>query len=114
MRFSAGPFMSDPTTPPGGDPEVIERAKPKVKPPPMYRVVLVNDDFTPREFVIEVLVSIFKKDRGEARRIMLTAHQGGKSVVGVYTYDVANSRTEKAKRQAAENGYPMIMYTEEV
>ena len=80
----------------------------------MYRVVLVNDDFTPREFVIEVLVSIFKKDRSESRRIMLTAHQGGKSVVGVYTYDVANSRTEKAMRQAAENGYPLILYTEEV
>ncbi len=106
--------MSDPVNPPGGGTDVQERTKPEVKPPSMYRVLLVNDDFTPREFVIEILVSIFKKDRSEARRIMLTAHQGGKSVVGVYTYDVANSRTEKALRQASENGYPLILYTEEV
>ncbi|MFW5743258.1 MAG: ATP-dependent Clp protease adaptor ClpS, partial [Spirochaetota bacterium] len=81
---------------------------------PMYRVVLVNDDFTPREFVVYVLVSIFQKNRGEARRIMMTAHQGGKSVVGVYTYDVANSRVERARKQATEAGYPLVLYTEEV
>ena len=80
----------------------------------MYRVVLVNDDFTPREFVIFILVSVFQKERAEARRVMLTAHQGGKSVVGVYTYDVANSRVERAKKQAAEAGYPLVLYTEEV
>jgi ATP-dependent Clp protease adaptor protein ClpS len=106
--------MADPTSTPTGDPTVKERVKPKVKPPPMYRVVLVNDDFTPREFVILILVSVFQKDRGEARRIMLTAHQGGKSVVGVYTYDVANSRVERARRQAGEAGYPLVLYTEEV
>lgn len=106
--------MADPTVPPGGDPQIKERAKPQVKPPPMYRVVLVNDDFTPREFVIYVLVSVFQKDRGEARRIMMTAHQGGKSVVGVYTYDVANSRVERARKQATEAGYPLMLYTEEV
>ena len=106
--------MADPDSPPGTTPEVIEREETKVKPPPMYRVVLVNDDFTPREFVVYVLVSIFQKNRGEARRIMMTAHQGGKSVVGVYTYDVANSRVERARKQATEAGYPLVMYTEEV
>ena len=107
-------FMSEPTTPPGSDPQVKERTKPQVKPPPMYRVVLVNDDFTPREFVVYILVSVFQKNRSEARRIMMTAHQGGKSVVGVYTYDVANSRVERARKLATEAGYPLILYTEEV
>lgn len=106
--------MSDPVVPPGNDPQVRERVKPKVKPPPMYRVVLVNDDFTPREFVIYVLASVFQKDRSEARRIMITAHQGGKSVVGVYTYDVASSGVDRARKLAADAGYPLMLYTEEV
>lgn len=106
--------MADPDSPPGTTPDVKERQETKVKPPAMYRVVLVNDDYTPREFVVYVLVSIFQKNRGEARRIMLTAHQGGKSVVGVYTYDVANSRVERARKQATEAGYPLTLYTEEV
>ncbi len=109
--------MSDPLIPPDGPPDgttdVKERTKTKVKPPPMYRVVLVNDDFTPREFVVYLLVSIFQKNREEAGRIMLTAHQGGKSVVGVYTYDVATSRVDKARKQALEAGFPLALYTEE-
>jgi ATP-dependent Clp protease adaptor protein ClpS len=106
--------MSDPLTPPGGGTDVQERTEDKVAPPSMYRVILVNDDYTPREFVIIVLVSIFKKSRDEARRVMLSAHQGGKSVVGVYTYDVANSRVERAKKNAQAAGYPLTLYTEEV
>jgi len=106
--------MSDPLTPPGGGTDVEERTEDKVAPPSMYRVILVNDDYTPREFVILVLVSIFKKTRDEARRVMLSAHQGGRSVVGVYTYDVANSRVERAKKNAQAAGYPLALYTEEV
>ena len=106
--------MADPDSPPGTTTDVKEREETKVKPPSMYRVVLVNDDFTPREFVIYVLVSVFRKNRSEARRIMLTAHQGGKSVVGVYPYDVASSRVERARKQAAEAGYPLVLYTADV
>lgn len=106
--------MADPVSPPGLDPNVQERTKPEVKPPPMYRVVLVNDDYTPREFVVYVLVSVFHKDNSEARRIMITAHQAGRSLVGVYTYDVATSRVERARKQAVEAGYPLMLYTEEV
>ena len=106
--------MADPATPSVTDPQVKEVTKPKVKPPSMYRVILVNDDFTPREFVVFVLVSIFRKDHSEARQIMITAHQGGKSLVGVYTYDVATSRVDRARKQATEAGYPLMFYTEEV
>ncbi len=79
----------------------------------MYRVVLVNDDYTPREFVVYILVSVFRKDNSAARRIMVTAHQGGRSLVGVYTYDVASSRVDRARRLAGEAGYPLMLYTEE-
>jgi ATP-dependent Clp protease adaptor protein ClpS len=99
---------------PDGDTEVQTRHKPKVAPPSMYRVILVNDDYTPREFVVALLVGVFNKEIGEAQRIMLAAHQGGKSIVGVYTFDVANSRTERATKEAHEAGFPLLLYTEEV
>lgn len=106
--------MADPAKPPGTGTQTRERQRTKVAPPPMYRVVLVNDDFTPREFVVFVLVSVFQKTREEAQRVMLTAHQGGKSVVGVYTYDIASTRVKTARRQAGESGYPLQLYIEEV
>jgi len=106
--------MADPISPPDGGTDVEERPEDKVAPPPMYRVILVNDDFTPREFVVYLLASVFKKSREESRGIMLAAHQGGKAIVGVYTYDVATSRVEKVRKQSAEAGYPLMMYTDEV
>ena len=106
--------MGEPLKPPGTGTDIQEKPKSKVAPPPMYRVVLVNDDFTPREFVVYILVSVFHKSREEAQRVMLTAHQGGKSVIGVYTYDVASTRVKNAKRQSREAGYPLEMYVEEV
>ena len=106
--------MSDPIIPDSPDTGVKENTEEKLSPPPMYRAILVNDDFTPREFVVYVLATVFKKSREEARRIMLTAHQGGRSVIAVYTYDVAASRAEQAKRRAYEAGYPLHVYVEEV
>lgn len=106
--------MSDIPRPPGTDNEVLEKEETKVAPPPMYRVILVNDDYTPREFVVYILVSVFQLQRAKARSVMLAAHQGGKAIVGVYTYDVAASRTDRAKRQAVEAGYPLQIYVEEV
>lgn len=106
--------MSDPIIPSSPDTDVKERVETKVAPPPMYRVILVNDDFTPREFVVYVLASVFSKTREEATRIMLTAHQGGRSVVGIYTYDVATTKTERAGRLATDAGYPLMLYVEEV
>ena len=106
--------MPDPAVPLYPESEVLEKTEQKVVPPPMYRVILVNDDFTPQEFVVAVLVGVFRKPPEEARRIMLTAHQGGRAVVGVYTYDVARSRVDRATREAVSAGYPLAMYAEEV
>jgi ATP-dependent Clp protease adaptor protein ClpS len=106
--------MSDPLVPDSPDTGVVEKTEEKLAPPPMYRAILVNDDFTPREFVVYVLASIFRKSQEQARSIMLTAHQGGRSVIGVYTHDVAASRAEQARQRAHEAGYPLQIYVEEV
>ena len=102
------------TDTPGSGTEVESRSETELSPPSMYRVLLVNDDFTPREFVVAVLIAIFQKSPEDAARIMMAAHQGGKSVVGVYTFDVANSRTTRAMREAQDAGFPLLLYTEEV
>jgi ATP-dependent Clp protease adaptor protein ClpS len=99
---------------PRGGAEVESRTETDVAPPSMYRVLLVNDDYTPREFVVAVLIAIFQKAPEEAARIMMSAHQSGKSVVGVYTYDVAASRTKRATTEAKDAGFPLLLYTEEV
>ena len=70
----------------------IEEARLKVKKPPLYRVVLLNDDYTPMEFVVEVLELIFGMDRPKATRIMLEVHTQGKGVCGVFSYEIAETK----------------------
>ncbi len=79
----------------------------KTKKPDMYRVLLMNDDFTPREFVVEVLQKVFRKALPEAYKIMMRAHRGGHSTVSVYTYDIAMTKTKQARNMAKEAGYPL-------
>ncbi len=71
---------------------VVEEAAPKVKQPPLYRVLLLNDDYTPMEFVVEVLERFFRMDREMATRVMLEVHMKGKGVCGVFTYEIAEPR----------------------
>ena len=70
---------------------VVEEARPQVKQPPLYQVVLLNDDYTPMEFVVDVLEKFFTLDRPTATRIMLEVHTKGKGVCGVFTFEIANS-----------------------
>jgi ATP-dependent Clp protease adaptor protein ClpS len=79
-------------------PETI--AKPKIEQPRLYKVVLLNDDFTPREFVVQVLKAVFRTTEDQAYRIMMTAHQQGVCVVATYTRDVAERRPTWAARKA--------------
>lgn len=83
------------------------KRKPNVKKPDMYRVLLINDDFTPREFVVEVLVKVFRKSSAEAYKIMIRAHRGGHSTVSVYTYDIAVTKQKQAMKMAKEADYPL-------
>lgn len=85
----------------------------RVKEPKRYNVVMWNDDFTTMEFVVEILVDIFKKDEITAESIMLGVHQKGKAVVGTYPYDIAMTKVTTAIARAREQGYPFRMTVEE-
>lgn len=84
-----------------------------VKRPKMYRVILLNDDYTSMEFVIEVLVSIFHKNAAEATKIMLDVHEKGKGIVGVYTYDIALTKILQTEDAAKGKGFPLKAVMEE-
>ena len=83
------------------------KAKPQVKPPDLYRVLLNNDDYTPFQFVVDTLVEFFSMDSGKATQIMMYVHQHGVGVVGVYTRDIAETRAESANDHARKNKYPL-------
>lgn len=87
-------------------------AKPKVEQPRMYKVVLLNDDFTPREFVTRVLKAVFRTSEDQAYRIMMTAHQKGVCVVAAYTRDVAESKAKEGTDMGRSKGYPLTFSTE--
>ncbi|MFW6362222.1 MAG: ATP-dependent Clp protease adapter ClpS [Spirochaeta sp.] len=86
---------------------VQERQDTRVKKPDMYRVVLHNDDFTPMEFVVEVLVHVFHQPMDKATRIMLQVHQRGRGQVGVYTYDIAATKAKQATDLARKRQFPL-------
>jgi len=92
------------------EPETI--AKPKVEQPRMYKVVLLNDDFTPREFVVQVLKAVFRTTEDQAYRIMMTAHQKGVCVVATYTRDIAESKAKEGTDMGRSKGYPLAFSTE--
>ena len=95
------------------DGSVLEAKRSKLSPPPLYTVVLLNDDFTPMEFVVLVLQQFFSKDRERAMQIMLKVHMEGRGICGVYTRDVAATRVEQVTTFARENQHPLACVMEE-
>jgi ATP-dependent Clp protease adaptor protein ClpS len=91
-----------------------ENVKDKVKPPDMYRVILLNDHYTSMEFVVEVLMEIFHKETMEATSIMMDVHNKGKGIVGIYTYDIARTKIEQVKQAAKANNFPLKCDMEQV
>src|ERR1700693_5553999 len=92
--------------------------KPRTKPdtkterPPLWKVILLNDDFTPREFVVGVLKAVFRMNESQAYRVMMTAHQRGACVIAVYTRDVAETKAKQATELGKSKGYPLFFTTE--
>jgi ATP-dependent Clp protease adaptor protein ClpS len=84
----------------------------KVERPRLHKVILVNDDYTPREFVVMVLQGEFRMTESQAHRVMMTAHRRGTCVVAVYTKDVAESKATNATDAARKKGYPLLFTTE--
>ena len=91
---------------------VLERRTQKTEPPQMYQVVMLNDDYTPMEFVVVVLQEFFNKDRESATQIMLKIHLDGKGVCGVYSRDVAATKVEQVQQAAKHAGHPLQCVSE--
>lgn len=79
----------------------------QVQEPSMYRVLLLNDDYTPQDFVVKILVGIFHKKPIEATQIMLDVHKKGKAQVGIFTYDIAMTKVDQVSREARKEGFPL-------
>jgi ATP-dependent Clp protease adaptor protein ClpS len=92
----------------------VEEAKPKTRQPPLYRVVLLNDDFTPMEFVVEILQIFFHMDRSKATQIMLHVHTRGKGVCGVYSRDIAETKVDQVNDFSREHQHPLMCTMEPV
>ena len=92
----------------------MERRTQKVKPPQMYQVVMLNDDYTPMEFVIVVIQEFFGKDQETATQIMLKIHLDGKGICGVYSHDVAATKVDQVMDAAAKAGHPLQCVSEPV
>ena len=88
------------------------RPKPKTERPKLWKVVLLNDDFTPREFVVVVLKAVFRMNEDEAYNVMITAHRRGACVIAVFTKDVADTKAKEATEMGKQNGYPLYFTTE--
>ena len=86
--------------------------KTKTQRPPLYKVILLNDDYTPREFVVLVLKAVFRMNEDQAYGVMLTAHQRGACVIAVYTRDVAETKAKEATDLGKTKGYPLFFTTE--
>ncbi|MET0281489.1 MAG: ATP-dependent Clp protease adapter ClpS [Steroidobacteraceae bacterium] len=91
----------------------VEEAAPQVKQPPLYSVVLLNDDYTPMEFVVEVLERFFRMDRENATRVMLEVHMKGKGVCGVFTYEIAETKVAQVLGFSRDNQHPLMCTLEQ-
>lgn len=90
-----------------------EKTDQKLKEPKHYKVIMLNDDFTTMEFVVDVLIEIFRKDPIQAENIMMAVHKSGRAVVGIYPYDIAVTKVNAALDRAKAEGFPFRMTVEE-
>lgn len=97
----------------GDDGLALEEAKPKLKEPSMYKVFLLNDDYTPMEFVVRLLEKLFGMGREKATRIMLQVHSQGKGICGVYTYEIAETKVAQVSEYAQRHQHPLMCSMEE-
>ncbi|MCY3687377.1 MAG: ATP-dependent Clp protease adapter ClpS [Gammaproteobacteria bacterium] len=92
--------------------EQVKTGKPKLSQPPLYKVVLINDDYTPMDFVVDVLCTFFHLDVEKATQIMLKVHTEGKGVCGVYSKDIAETKAAQVNRYSRESQHPLLCSVE--
>jgi len=91
---------------------ILEEAKPQLQPPPLYKVVMINDDYTPMEFVVQVLQTFFHHSREQAVQIMLQVHQAGRGVAGIFPSEVAETKVAQVNAFARKNHHPLLTVME--
>lgn len=94
--------------------ETSEKTRSRIREPKRYQVIMHNDDYTPMDFVVEILMMIFHKEEAEANVLMMKVHQEGEAAVGCYSYDIAFSKKRLATEMAEEEGYPFRLTLKEV
>ena len=106
MAIDIPTYLADKTAP-GNDADLLTQTKPKTQRPPMYKVLLLNDDYTPMEFVVHVLERFFGIGHSQAVEIMLTVHKKGLAVVGVFSYEIAETKVAQVMDFARRNQHPL-------
>ena len=91
---------------------IVKEKPPETKQPRLYKVIMVNDDYTPMEFVVHVLEYFFKMNRTQATQVMLEVHTSGKGTCGIFTYELAETKSSQVVDYARENGHPLICNVE--
>jgi ATP-dependent Clp protease adaptor protein ClpS len=91
----------------------VEEARPKLKRPPLYRVLLINDDYTPMEFVVDILETVFAMDRTRATQVMLEVHTNGKGICGVFSFEIAETKVAQVMAIAQQHQHPLLCTMEE-
>ncbi|TPV60972.1 ATP-dependent Clp protease adapter ClpS [Aestuariibacter sp. GS-14] len=92
---------------------LLERERQRTEPPPMYKVLLNNDDYTPMDFVVEVLMRFFRLDGEKANQVMLTVHYRGKAVCGIYTAEIAETKVMQVNQYARKHQHPLMCTMEQ-
>jgi len=92
----------------------VEEARPKLAQPPLYRVVLLNDDFTPMEFVVDILETVFSMERTRATQVMLEVHTKGKGICGVFSFEIAETKVAQVMGIAKQHQHPLLCTMEQV
>ena len=91
----------------------VEEARPKIKAPPLFRVVLINDDYTPMEFVVDILETVFAMERTRATQVMLEVHTKGKGICGVFNFEIAETKVAQVTAIAQQHQHPLLCTMEE-
>ena len=91
----------------------VEESKPKLKPPKQYKVVVNNDDYTPMEFVVQVLMTFFAMDNAKATRVMMSVHTKGKGICGIFSHEIAETKVDQVNEFSRMNQHPLMCSMEE-
>jgi len=92
---------------------VVQEDKPKLKPPKQYKVIVINDDYTPMEFVVQVLMMFFAMDHAKATRVMMSVHTKGKGICGTYSHEIAETKVDQVNEYSRMNQHPLMCTMEE-